>query len=150
MNAAGLTDLPEQFIFRILPERELVLIAVRGSFTTYVLADALTAIYKSPKWRPGFDILWDLRQISDWAIEWEDMQAFIDLDRELAELSGDGCDVVLVENELHLANIEAYAVLSRENPRSVVPASDLSAAAKELGWETTELSRKLEELQREL
>jgi hypothetical protein len=150
MNAAGLTDVPEQFSFRILPERKLVLIAVRGSFTTYVLADAMTAIYKSPQWQPGFDILWDLRRISDWAIDWDDMQGFIDLDRELAELSGDGCDVVLADNEIHLANIEAYAVLSRENPRSVVPAGDIGTAAKELKWSATELSEQLEELQREL
>lgn len=146
MSAGEQIEPAESIHFRILPERRLALVFARGSLTTYVLAEAMAMLYRAPQWQPGFDIVWDIRRISEWRIDWNDTRAFIELDREMSDLSGGGTDFVLVDNDLHFTNVETYAILSRGNPRRVVPARNIAAVAEPLQVPLDDLSRELDAL----
>ena len=52
------------------------------------------ALFTDPVWQPGFDTIWDDSQTTELLLEREDLMTLLDVQRELAHLSGPGRDVM--------------------------------------------------------
>lgn len=99
------------------PDRRLALVTVSGSVDGTVFAEATRALYMDPAWGPGFDAIWDLTAVRQIVVEWEELQGLAAMDRQHAELAGDGRDIAVVARDLDEVVVEAYAHLSQGGPR---------------------------------
>lgn len=94
-------------------EHRVVRVRLEGRITGPLIADAISAIYRDPRWQKGFDILWNARGITELLFEAEDQPGFVELQRTMAALAGGGRDVILVSRPIDAAMAAAYKHMAR-------------------------------------
>ncbi len=114
--------------YSINAERRLVQAVFTGTVTGRDMAQTIEAIYDSPGWRPGFDIIWNCAGVSELIFETDDLEHLVSLQRARADIGGHGRDVIVIKRILDDAMARLYAAMMRnERRRTRLCASERTA-----------------------
>jgi hypothetical protein len=105
------------FPYTIDTERRFAHIKVSGSVRGAEVAETILALFADAQWHPGFNALWDGREITELILEPGDQNGFVDLMIKNASRAGTGIDVVLVVRALDVAMANLYSALAHRGPR---------------------------------
>lgn len=91
-------------------------------------------------WQPGFDEVWDLRLITEFAISPEDMKAIVTFEETYAERIGHGRACVISNRFYVRALHRLFGALTRNRGRAQLTCATHEEAATTLGIDPTVLA----------
>ena len=121
------------FPYVVDPEHRVVRVRMEGRVTGPPVAETISAIYHDARWQKGFYILWHARGITELILEPGDQPGFVELQRTLGPLAGNGRDVILVSRAIDAAMAAAYKHMARPVREVHVVRTDEEARTI-LGW----------------
>ncbi len=95
--------------------------------------DAHSALYEDPRWRPGFDEVWDCRGINEFVVSLEEIRAVADMEMNGQERIGRGRVALVTTNDLVLLIGQLYQMLVEKAGRPVYLGRGVDDAAVWLG-----------------
>lgn len=88
-----------------------------GIVTGQDIARTIEAIYDSPDWRPGFDIIWNFAGVTDLVFDTDDLESLVALRRARADAGGAGRDIIVIKRILDDALARLYAAMTKNERR---------------------------------
>lgn len=101
------------------PAAERGTIVVRGVVDIALFLDMMRALYLHPAWKPGFQALWDARDISQLLLSPHDTERVVALMRDLDPQMGNGRAAFVVSREIDyiIARLLIYRGLDSQRER---------------------------------
>jgi hypothetical protein len=118
---------------QVYPERSLGIVSLRGMVTGSTIVELCINLYMDGSWRPGFDALWDGREITELALLPEDVDKILVLAQVLVDSVGSGKMAVVSRRELHQDLAMLFAIKSKGMPCSMQSFKTLNSAWDWLG-----------------
>ncbi len=118
------------YTYRIYSEQQLVMINLSGDITGTTFIEAMLAFADDPKFRPGYDRIWDMTQITAIDMDFEDIKEHQRKAREIHDRMGAGRSVLVAQREAFVTISHLYRAML---PWQVDVARDLGAALALLG-----------------
>lgn len=87
----------------ILPRQKLGVVRLTGSVAGPIILQALDALYTSEEWVPGFNTLWDGRQIMELGMSPADVEQILEWTAKLRSRMGNSRAAVVVERGIDTA-----------------------------------------------
>ena len=103
------------------PSNQIGLVRYADAVAPPIILDGLQALLTHPDWLPGYDIVWDCRDISKLVIGHDEIEHLLAALRDLRPLIGDGRSAIVVSREVdHLfARLMLFKMSDRPNERRV-------------------------------
>ncbi len=120
------------FCYDIDSLRHRATVELSGSVHGSDIAETLRALYCDPRWRPGFDTVWDASGTTELFIDMNDLAYLARLHIEYKEISGGGRDVILAVRAVDIAMAQIYAFHAKGGPRRAYIVSRESELAQVL------------------
>lgn len=94
------------------PAHRLGVVRLFDTVTGDTLLQALEALYGSETWTPGYNTIWDGREITELMISPAEADIIVDQIRHLESRMGRGCTAIVVRNEMdfslaHMLHLKA-------------------------------------------
>jgi hypothetical protein len=115
--------------YTIHSERRLARVTLPDSVVGSEIASTMLALYADPEWQPGFDVVWDGREIAELFLEPGDQLGFVRLIEDNLQRAGRGVDVIVVTRALDVAMANVYRGFARRGPRAAHVCSTEGEAA---------------------
>lgn len=108
------------FTYQIYPALRFGRATLAGTVTGAEIGEAMTALFRDPRWESGFDVLWDGRQVQQLLLEMKDVQEIATLTEALREPMGEGRAAVVTTRDLDFVSGQLLLARSRRRPGRVV------------------------------
>ena len=104
------------FTYQIHREQRLAVAVSPAKLTSAEISAGMRQVFGDPAWQPGFDIIWDGRQIEQLLLTPEDIPEIMAVVEELSSRSGTGRSAVVVLRFMDYANARLFSARNR-SPR---------------------------------
>lgn len=107
------------YAYDIDPDARTAVLAFEYDTSIAEGIEACERLYADPRWRPGFHRIVDLRRVSDMGARPDDVAALVEHDVAVADVVGEGLDVLLVSRTSAAVLAQQYATRAQAGPRIV-------------------------------
>lgn len=131
----------------VRPERRLGVVRLSGAVSSDVITQAIRELCASEKWMPGYDTLWDLRQMRKLAVSPIEAAEILHQVRHFESHIGGGRTAIVVWDETGYALFSMLILKAHTAPRERKVFYSVNEALRWLkGWEkrSTVLREKLD------
>ncbi len=105
------------YLCRVLPDHHLGVALFSGPLTVDDFHGVLNQLYGNPAWKPGFDALWDAREVTELVLDEQDVSTVVHHIQRLADRKGPGRTAFVVPRDVDYAIARLLIWLTRNERR---------------------------------
>jgi hypothetical protein len=124
---------PMPFPYTIDASHRVAIIRKVGRVDVGRIRRTVEALFTDPVWQPGFDTIWDDSQTTELLLEREDLITLLDVQRELAHLSGPGRDVMAATRPVDQIMGQIFSMYAKDQHRTLILCKSMAEAREVLG-----------------